>query len=282
VADEATTARVLQINFRLYSASLTDGHPWSKRRVPFLKMLDDVAPSIIGAQECDLKKVVPDVLKHLGASWRYYNREGKVGVFYDSAKWELTFSRQYELDNGPESARRFVLVRLKSRSTGGELWVGVTHLGVHFDGEAKVRIAQANKIREICKAEGVVDGLVMGDLNDSKMPPADGVRKALEGPAGVTECVFYGLWHCLKPEEFKNYDFDTHHGYKAIRKTGKRLDDILTTERVVVLDAEIVRTDPGSDYPNATDHCGVFARIRFGEVVPPKAPTKALKKETKK
>ncbi len=251
-----THARIIQINCRL--SSVRDDYPWTKRKPSMLKFLKANPASVIGVQECS-EDIRIAMVKALGASWKEVHH-AKVGLLFDGAKWKLLAKHSFDMDNEAEPDRRLLCVQLQSKRTDATLWFLVSHFGVHFVGAAAERVNQAIELLGHVKDLGILEGVVLADFNDFPIPPKTGVRLTMQGPKGVTLGVFYDLRHCI---DVKNGQCDTHHGYKPTDRNGDWTDDILTSENVVVLEGELVLTDPGSDYPNATDHNALTALIEF-------------------
>lgn len=275
-----TVIRLLQVNTRLYSSSLLDGHPWDAknnpkprsgdfpfRRDPFLKMLDYAKPDLIAVQECDHEDVVlADLLPHLGKTWAQESR-GKVAVLYNGALFELVKSYEWDMPNGPADPRRLVLAHLRERSTGADLWFGSAHLGVHFTGEQAARRTQAkfilDRLAEL-KLDPAKDRVaIAGDINDTPTYPSLGVRTVMRA-GGLTD-----LRTRLSDADMNGDMRNTHHGYKPTQNEGRWLDEIFTSKPVKPLKGEVIPLDPTHDYPNASDHNAVLARL---EITIPPAP----------
>jgi len=267
-----TTVRALQINSRLFSSSLTDGHPWSKRRIPFRAMLQhpDIRPSVMFYQETDYEDVVPDLVDFLNAGDSdggprgdyACEHRGKVGMLYDEKKWRKLSARSWDMPNGTEDARRLVLTELESRSTGGSFVGWATHLGVHFKGEQAARRGQAkfilDRLAEL-KFDPARTAIVgAGDINDTPTYPSLGVRSVMRA-GGLLD-----VRTRLAEEDVDGDTLNTHHGYKRTQSEGKWLDEFFTSRPVRLLDAEVVVTDPFRRFPNATDHNGLRLRFSFG------------------
>jgi hypothetical protein len=61
--------------------------------------------------------------------------------------------------------------------------------------------------------------------------------------------------------------WNTFNGFRVTKREGEWIDDILSSSAITPLDAAVSLTDP-SVYPvAASDHNGVFARMRFGAAV---------------
>ncbi len=271
-----TVFRIMTINVRL--SSFDEKIPaarWPARKPALLDLLDDARASIIGIQEGsdDIREAM---LAHLGKTWECYRR-AKVGILYDGAKWERLAGHQWDIDNEDQADRRLVFVWLRSRSTGGVIWVGNSHFGVHYSdpdgpgpkvGEQEERRNQAadviRKMKEIVKDEPFV---MLGDFNDTPPVGKPGVRDVM-AKAGLL-----GLRERLSGAKVDGDTVDTHNGWKKTDRDGRWIDEIFTSKTARPLDARVIVADPTGKFPYATDHNALFARIEVkGQDPSPAAP----------
>jgi len=272
-----TGFRLLQVNARLYSSSLVDGHPWDERgkppakgfqqrRYPFHKLLDTADASVITLQECDWedvlrKDLLPYLTKSTGHEWLQAHR-GKVGVAWDSHKWMGAELGQWDMPNGTEDPRRFVLTQLTSHSTGGQFYVGSWHAGVHFKGEQAARRGQARfimaRLAELGLGQlGGAAVAIAGDINDAPTYPSAGVRTEFR-KGGLLD-----IRTRLPEDDVDGDTLATHHGYRPTKADGRWLDEIVTSRAIRLRSCENMLTDPTHRFPNATDHNALLLRGEF-------------------
>jgi hypothetical protein len=244
----------LQANARLWSSSETDGHDWEdQRRAPFYKALDYAKPDVLFLQEADAKKVTPGIFDYLGWGDSYVFR-GKVCIGWNPKVFSVQKDYQWDMPNGPEDPRRLVAAELQHIKTGKKGLFGSTHFGVHFKGEAEVRRAQARFVMSKYRELGYdfndpeVYAAIAGDINDAPMPPSPGVRQVWR------EYGCIDVRSKLPLDKIDGESLNTGNGYKTTKNDGKWLDEFGSSKGLDLTDAEVIRTDPTSRFPFASDH----------------------------
>ena len=234
-----TGLRFLSMNVQ---TSLAGG--WPSRLPGTLKVIKGVAPSILACQETE-RAMAAEIAAGLGQHWRY-QRSFQNSIFWDSRKWTQegrTWERKL-WDGTDRKTRSVLLVKLRSRSTGGYVWAGSTHLSANSTGGSpEIRLHEA---RELAK---LLDGwryLIVGvDLNDRgksvRAELKDGGIRSLRDKAPTASAlrVLAKL------------------GGKLPLNAGGGIDDVLTKAGVQPTFAEVVR-NPSSDHDAIRVSCTIL------------------------
>jgi Endonuclease/Exonuclease/phosphatase family len=257
-----TTCRVMTLNCRTSSAIEMRPSRWWSRRKPYLiDFIKKWAPSVIGTQECT-KTQAADITNALGPNWTWYS-VSNVKIIWDSAKWTAIDNFYTELpytNLGMTGHRPVTMVRLQSIKTGEACWFVDHHSAVHITNDAEWRKKHMAQICDLIAERSEHDRVIFfGDFND--LPHNSGVR-------GVAATHGYRHLRARLPHsKITGEMWNTFNGFKVTKREGKWIDDILASSAITPLNAAVGLTDP-SVYPvAASDHNGVFARMRFGAAV---------------
>jgi hypothetical protein len=258
-----TTCRVMTLNCRTSSAvEIFPSRRWSRRKSYLIDFIRKWAPSVIGTQECTKTQAV-DITDALGTNWTWYS-VSNVKIIWDSAKWTAIDQFYAELpytNMGIPGHRQVTMVRLQSIKTGEACWFVDHHGVVHITNAAQWRTNHMEQICDFIAERPEHDRVIFfGDFND--LPLNSGVRR-------VAAAHGYKHLRARLPDskiigELRN----TFNGFKVTKREGKWIDDILVSSAITPLDGAAVHLTDPSVYPvAASDHNGLFARMRFGAAV---------------
>jgi endonuclease/exonuclease/phosphatase family metal-dependent hydrolase len=216
------------------------------------------APSVIGVQECTMEQTV-DITDALGPNWTWYSSSNPK-IMWDSAKWTAIDHFYQELPYtalGVTGHRQVVMVRLQSMKTGEACWFVDHHAVVHIPNEATWRKRHMEKICQLIAERAEHERVIFfGDFND--IPQNGGVR-AVAADHGYKQ-----IRTRLPDSKIAGVSRNSFNGFKITKRNHEWLDEIFTSSKVTPLSAAIYLTDP-SVYPvAASDHNGLFARVKFG------------------
>ena len=258
-----TTCRVMTLNCRTSSAvEIFPSRRWGRRKPYLIDFIRKCAPSVIGTQECTKTQAV-DIKAALGPNWTWYS-VSNVKIIWDSAKWTAIDQFYAELpytNMGLPGHRQVTMVRLQSIKTHEACWFVDHHSAVHITNAAEWRTKHMEQICDFIAERPEHHRVIFfGDFND--LPLNSGVR-------GVAAARGYNHLRARLPDskiigELRN----TFNGFKVTKREGKWIDDILVSSAITPLDGAAVHLTDPSVYPvPASDHNGVFARMRFGAAV---------------
>jgi endonuclease/exonuclease/phosphatase family metal-dependent hydrolase len=220
------------------------------------------APSVIGTQECTKTQAL-DIKDALGPNWTWYS-VSNVKIIWDGAKWTAIDQFYQELpytNFGIPGHRQVTMVRLQSIKTGEACWFVDHHGVVHIRDDATWRKRHMAKICELITERPEHERVIFfGDFND--LPLNGGVR-AVAGARGYKH-----LQARLPASKIVGEARNTFNGFKVTKREHKWIDDILTSAAITPLEGAAVHLTDPSVYPvAASDHNGLFARMRFGAAV---------------
>ncbi len=249
---------VLTINLRRQDER--DGpNDWPVRRKYTVRCVQDLAPDVFGTQEGRHPQLL-DMLQGLQGyrladdhrSWdpsRFY-----PCIFYRSERLDLLDAGDRWLSETPDihaskswgSAfpRLATWARFRMRENGRELLFAATHLD---NISAPARAGQAEMILRLLQEvnkEGLPVVLV-GDFND--LPGSE--------PHRIVTARYVDAWQRFHPG---GAEADTWHGFSGEGQRG-RLDWVMISQEITVLDIEIICTSYDGNYPS--DHFPVRARL---------------------
>ena len=148
-----------------------------------------------------------------------------VGILYKVDKWEQIAVRKLDMDNAEAADRRIVLVLLRSKATGADVWFGSTHLSTLWPWW---RRHQARKVVGLLKTlpnNGIQRSVVMGDLNDYAQHDSTSVRQVF------AEAGFYELRVRLSEAQMTGDRARTHHQFDLLTPRDSRQIDVVFTPR---------------------------------------------------
>lgn len=255
------------MSFNIRTSSANDGdNDWTRRAPLVLEVIRSARPDVLGVQEAE-----PGQVAFLRAGLPGYavvarSREPEastgeaVPIFFDTERWQLSGknSGTFWLSDTPDVPgsrswgnnlpRIATWVWLVNRETGKGLYV----FNLHLDHESEVsRQKSAELVASVVRQRQHADPVVV--LGDFNAEPGSAVVAALrDGEPALADSFDFG-----------NVGVDrngTIHDFNGTR-SGPRIDYILTSADLAVLEAEIVYTAEDGFYPS--DHFPVTARIEF-------------------
>jgi hypothetical protein len=253
-----TRVRTLWLNVRHDMPELYPSRRWINRRGELIKVVKQVAPSVLGVAEC-AKNQAQDIEAGLGADqWAFFGAYS-TRIFVDVTKWRLVNWWGFQLDAGTlQPTRHLVACHLQSISTGDTALFCATHLTPHDTAYArKWRLSQMHQIGTILPTLPDWDKtILMGDINDTSK--TGGVR----GAAG--EFGLKALRARLTATEMYYENLNTFNAWGITPANGVWIDEIFTGPAAKPYKAGVERTDTKRPLDrNATDHNGIRASIEF-------------------
>jgi len=274
--DGPLEVQVMSFNIRYGMADDGPNH-WDKRKELVFDVLRKHGPDVVGLQEA-LGFQIDDVCKALPqyAMIGVGRDDGKTkgeysAILYRRERFEVEQGGTFWLSDTPEvpgsitwgnaCTRICTWARFVERKTGRAFY----HYNLHLDhisqpSREKSVVLLAERIRNRKRPEPFV---VSGDFNAGENNPAILFLKGkatvpgkdnanVENPVPMVD-----TFRVLHPDA---NDVGTFNSFKG-DKTGEKIDFVLTTSDVQVLDAQIIRDNADGRYPS--DHFSVTARLRF-------------------
>jgi len=263
-----TSVRTASFNIRHKSPddALHPSRLWPKRGPQVARVIKDVAPSVLGVQECNAE-LAASLTQMLGPNWNFWG-SGTSKVIWRADKWSAIDQRQFKLKStalpGYPSTRPLTCVRLRSINTAGDFWAVSTHLAVKFPGAATWRENQAREIVGILAGLPERGRLVLfGDFNSAYQlgQPIDPVRKILAA-AGYKD-----LRGRLTDAEMDGDSRRSFNGWTTTKRDGVWIDDVLTSAAIDPYAGTLVITGTPDYDPHASDHNLVRASVKFATPV---------------
>ena len=252
---------VMSFNIR-YGLANDGNNSWPYRSGFVTDVIQEFAPDLLGIQEAMgfqakfLKLQLPE-FQHFGAS-RDANPNGEqCGIFVRTSRFDILTDGQFWLSETPDKkyskswdaslTRIATWVQLKDKNTKRQL----LFLNTHFDHRgAESRIQAAAIIRKfIDKQTQVQSVIVTGDFNcsvGSKPHQTLLVNNRLQD-----------TWQ--KFGKVPSAHEGTFHGFQG-NDTGARIDWVLCSRELKVIEANIVKTSKAGKYPS--DHFPVTAVLK--------------------
>ena len=267
-ATDVPPLRVMSFNALFATDATTEADPghWPRRAPAIEALLAGERPHLVGLQEMQEHTFTP-VERGLGPSYSRLGtatRGGSDGlinpILFDTDRLELMAWNQFWLSDRPREIgsatwgnagpRVAVWARFRDRVTGGEL----VHLNTHLDHvitQAKIKGAQliADHLRQFHLLH--LPALVTGDFNSV----------AGDSPAYEVLVEDFGMqdtW--LDAAERTTPGWSTFPHFGEVEESPFRIDWILASPGVEVLEASINATRPGGVFPS--DHLPVQATVR--------------------
>jgi len=260
--DTSTSVRSASFNIRHKTPLDVGPRAWSARLPQLVRVIRDVAPSVLGVQECNDARAT-ELTHGLGPNWNFWG-SGTAKIIWRADKWVAIDHQEFKLKStalpGFPSTRPLTCVRLQSIATGADFWAVATHLAVNMPGEAKLREAQAVEIvahlATLPEHERVV---IFGDLNDAQKDQLfnAGVRKIL-GAAGYRH-----LRDRLTDNQMDGDSRNSRNGWGVTGREGIWIDDVLTSPAVTPYAGTLVITGTPEYEPHASDHNLVRASFKI-------------------
>jgi len=269
---------VSAMSFNIRYGTAGDGeNRWQNRRQMVFDLVGRCDPDVVGLQEAlgfqidEICKALPQYAM-IGVGRDDGKTKGEYSaILYRRERFEVEQGGTFWLSDTPEvpgsitwgnaCTRICTWARFVERKTGRAFY----HYNLHLDhisqpSREKSVVLLAERIRNRKRPEPFV---VTGDFNAGENNPAILFLKGKttvpgKDNANVENTVpMVDTFRVLHPDA---NDVGTFNGFKGDR-TGDKIDFILTTSDVQVLDAQIVRDDVDGRYPS--DHFPVTARLRF-------------------
>lgn len=264
VKSSPDTLCVMTYNLRF--ASPNPPNAWPQRRPLMRELIQNISPDVMGTQEGvyeqlkDLESDLPDY-EWLGLGRDGGSRGEFMAVFYRKTRLEpLAFDHFWLSDTpdvigsktwGPSLPRMVTWIKFRDRQTRQEFYF----FNTHFDHQVQpAREKSAELVRKrIAELDTKLPVLLVGDFN-----AAAGTNKAFKI---LTEGDFFkGTWQTAR--ERHGEGIATFNSFKALQKSGVRIDWILSHGDVTAEQIEIVTFERDGQFPS--DHFPVVARLLVG------------------
>ncbi|MBN2137018.1 MAG: endonuclease/exonuclease/phosphatase family protein [Sedimentisphaerales bacterium] len=273
-AEKAGDVNVMSFNIRYGTAN--DGqNSWNNRREIVFGVIRKYSPDIVGLQEAlnfqieQIRKAAPGYAM-IGVGREDGKTKGEYSaILYRKSRFEVEKSGTFWLSDTPEvpgsitwgnaCTRICTWARFVEKDTGRAFY----HFNLHLD-----HISQPSREKsmlllvERIKARRHADPFVVtGDFNAGERNKAILFLKAkttLEGPNGNqvgNSIPMVDTFRVVQPDAKRVATFNRFKGGDA----GSKIDYILTTADIKVLDAQIIRDNTDGRYPS--DHFPVTARL---------------------
>ncbi len=260
--DAGRVATLMSFNIRTSSA--VDGaNDWNRRADHVATLIATQEPDIVGLQEAQPDQVAflaerLPAYRHLGRSRDAEPGAGEaIPLFFHAGRWALDESEHgtFWLSDRPavpasknwgnHFPRIVTWARLVHRRTGRALYV----YNLHIDHESEnARLKSADLVIERVAARAHPDPVVvLGDFNAE--PQSEVLRTFMNGDFELRDSY----------ADTGNGD-GTFHAFTGER-SGRRIDFILVSPEIAVLDADILHDEAAGAYPS--DHFPVTSTIRF-------------------
>jgi endonuclease/exonuclease/phosphatase family metal-dependent hydrolase len=264
--DKLAFASVTVMTYNLRYASGNPPNAWPVRRPIMREVIQQIAPDIFGTQEGlyeQLKDLATDLPEY---DWIGLGREGGsrgefMAVCFRRARFEPLAFDHFWLSDTPEVMgsntwgtkwpRMVTWVKFRDRQTQQEFMLWNTH----FDNDlqtARERSAQLLRERVAAK-DSKLPVILTGDFNAT-----GGTNQAYH--ILTADGFFSDTWVAAK--ERRNETLNSFNGFKAIQRSGVRIDWILTRGEFTVESSEIVPFARAGQFPS--DHFPVVTRLRIG------------------
>lgn len=269
-ADGALRIRAMTFNVRYENPGDGGERAWRCRLLPVVRMIRSERPDVIGIQEAvhgqvaDLWASLPDY-EFIGSGRDDGGRAGEyTGIFYVRARFEPDPQEGgvFWLSDTPERAgsatwgntipRMVTWRRFTDRASGRAFTLYNTHWDHRHQGS---RDEAARLIRRHIALRGQASGpvILLGDFNAIESNPA--LRFLTTGGDGFP-LRLVDTFEAVHPDERRR---TTLHFWKNTRMGALKVDHILVSEGVKILDAKI----RDGDNPMVSDHFPVLAEFEF-------------------
>jgi endonuclease/exonuclease/phosphatase family metal-dependent hydrolase len=272
------TIRVMSFNIRYGTADDGD-NAWPHRRALLFETIAAFDPDLLGTQEtvafqgAELRERFPD-LEFVGAGRTDGAERGKkTAVLFRRERFEKLDEGHFWLSETPEAPgskswdsalpRMVTWVRLRERGEGAPEFL---FFNTHFDHRGtRARLEGARLLRRrIDSIRAGAAAIVTGDFNceaAADSPPYAALTAPAEqppAPGAPPERALSDAYRMRHPA--RAADEGTFNGFEG-RRDGARIDWILVTPDVAVIDAAIDHTARDGRYPS--DHFPVTATVRL-------------------
>lgn len=252
----AAGQEVKALSFNILDPEFYQSQPWDKRFPAIKGVYAHYAADFVLVQE--LAAVVKDQFYRDAAfaDYKYIApafTSGHVAILhYRHARWthDATEGGSFTL---PAGGKNCAWGRFTDKTTGKGIYVA----SAHYYGDDAQRLSCAKAVATVLgnrkrKDEPVIHG---GDFNSAEDSDALGW---LKGAAG-SPIKLRDTFRFLHPNATR---YRTHHGYSGgSLEGGRKIDYVLASEDLKVLQAEVYYQQVGGVYPS--DHFPVFAQVAF-------------------
>lgn len=259
--DGPVIVRAVSVNVQDYNLASSQDDPWPPRRAALFAAVKSTRPDVAIIQEAT-EGQVRELCAALGSTWKAAEsgpggRYGPLAIAYNAAKLTPGKLRGKTLP----SNRYAMALEL---TIGGKMFSAIC---AHLDNNGgqdrgALRIEQAEALTEWLPGEVTKDEaspvIFAADLNDS--------RTGSTGPRAVMRRAGMTFVRDIPWLSVSGREYESHHGYGTLSKTGAWIDDLAVRGVKRVRSAGLVRTDkaaPTKAHRNGTDHCLVFAEVEL-------------------
>ena len=264
-SEDTLTVRVMSFNIRYGTAPDGPNH-WNKRRDLVMGVIRDHAPDFLGVQEA-LRFQLDEILDRfpLYAEIGVGRDGGKDGeysaILYRKDRFEPVQADTFWMSDTPGTPsahwgnhylRTCTWGLFNDVDSGAQLYVYNSHL----DHESQAAREKSTKLisRKVKNRAGVAPYIVMGDFNAGEANPA---ITYLTGEAENRDVRFLDSFRVQHPDAVQ---VGTFNGFKG-ELNGDKIDYILVSQDINVVDASIVRSMQGGRSPS--DHFPVIATLEL-------------------
>ncbi len=258
------TLRVMSYNLRY--ASTNPPNAWPQRRPLMRQVLEMAAPDLMGTQE-GLRWQLDELASDLpGYSWIGTGRDGGdkgefMAIFYRQSRLQPLSTNHFWLSDTPEipasstwgnSNRRMVTwVRFRDLQTKREFY----HFNTHFDHQIqRAREKSAELVRQrMANLQPTLPIILTGDFNAGYDNASHQIL--------VKDGFLVDTWDVAK--EVVGRGLGTFNSFKAVSKSGERIDWILVRGITAVDKTEIITTSLNGQFPS--DHCPLEVWLKLPE-----------------
>ena len=251
------------LTYNLRFANETDEHPWSQRRPVMTRLLDELAPALIGTQEgldhqlTEITDTLDRPYRRVGTSRLGTTEDEYSAILVDEDRFEVGTVAQRWISTTPDVAgsiswgnhpRMFTAVDLVERSTGTPLLAVNTHLDFwSLVARRHGATAISDHLRTYADGRPVV---LTGDFNT-------GAHQS----AAYKHLISTPLVDVFDVAERPGQDRPSFNDHRPPPERGQRIDWILVSPDVTVDDCRVVTQDLDGLY--GSDHLPIEATVRL-------------------
>lgn len=251
------------LTYNLRFANETGEHPWSQRRPVMTRLLNDLAPALIGTQEgldhqlTEITDALDRPYRRVGTSRLGTTEDEYSAVLVDEDRFDVVAVDQRWISTTPgvpgsiswgHHPRMFTAVDLVERATGAALMMVNTHLDYW---SLVARRHGAAAIREHVRTHAAGRPVILtGDFNT-------GAHQS----AAHRHLVSTPLVDVFDVAERPGPDRPSFNGHRTPLERGQRIDWVLVSPDVAVDDCRVVTRDLDGLF--GSDHLPVEATVRL-------------------
>lgn len=267
-AEQAPEVRVMSFNIRYPNQRDGDDY-WPHRKQLVVDTINDFGPDVLGVQEALLEQAeyLDDALAgytRIGVGRDDGKNQGEMtAVYFREARFSLIDHGHFWLSDTPEDvasvgwdaalARMATWLALEDKASGRR----VVLLNTHFDHRGSRAREQSAKLirRRLARLSRAFDAsaILIGDFNADAPDSAPFAALMAEGEPKLVDT--YTATHAGSTEPD-----GTFNGFRG-ETSGPRIDWIVVTDEIQIIDAAIDRSNDNGRYPS--DHYPVTAVLRL-------------------